>query len=74
MNWQPIESAPKDGRPVWVRGMDFGKPEGLVHTAWATFDSTAGEWSSANKRTFATSGHSKYLKYLTHWAAPTELP
>jgi len=24
MNWQPIETAPKDGSPVWAKGYNYG--------------------------------------------------
>ena len=40
--WQPIETAPKDGRPVWVRGNDWGEDAGPNHYGWAYFDS--GKW------------------------------
>jgi hypothetical protein len=35
MTWQPIESAPKDGRKVWVKRVYEGR---IVKEGWAVFD------------------------------------
>lgn len=40
--WQPIETAPKDGMPVWVRGWDWGKPGTSHHAGFAYWDD--GRW------------------------------
>jgi hypothetical protein len=37
-DWLPIETAPKDGRPVWVRRLYEGR---VVKEGWAVFDSLA---------------------------------
>ena len=40
--WQPIETAPKDGMPVWVRGWDWGKPGTSHHAGFAYWND--GRW------------------------------
>ncbi len=37
-NWKPIDTAPKNGGPVWVRGNNNGKPEHGHHHTWAYWD------------------------------------
>jgi hypothetical protein len=36
INWQPMDTAPKNGMPIWVRGHDHGLPDGDMHCtiAW----------------------------------------
>jgi hypothetical protein len=36
--WQPIETAPRDGRPVWVKGWNWGDKTKGIHCCWAWFD------------------------------------
>jgi hypothetical protein len=36
--WKPIETAPKDGRPVWVKGNNKGDESYGQHYAWAYWD------------------------------------
>ena len=62
--WQPIETAPKDGRPVWVRGNDWGEDAGPNHYGWAYFDSGKWMWPAP----VAEGGEATYL---THWL-PTQ--
>jgi hypothetical protein len=56
--WAPLSSAPHDGRPVWVRGKDWGDPVKPYHCVWAYF--VEGEWRSAEV------GWS-VLHYLVEW-------
>ena len=64
-DWQPIETAPKDGRPVWVRGNDWGEDAGPNHYGWAYFDSGKWMWPAP----VAEGGGE--ATYLTHWL-PTQ--
>ena len=63
--WQPIETAPKDGRPVWVRGNDWGEDAGPNHYGWAYFDSGKWMWPAP----VAEGGEAAYL---THWLQTQE--
>lgn len=58
--WAPIEHAPKDGRPAWVRGFNHGDPVKGVHCTWAYWDGAEGKWYEAG-----TVG--AQLLYLTHY-------
>jgi len=60
VNWRNIASAPTDGRPVWVRGYDYGDNTKAQHYTWAYWNGT--EWRSASHR-----GESSTLLYLTGW-------
>lgn len=59
--WQPIETAPKDGGPVWVRGTNYGDQSKGLHACWGWFDGD--DWRSVD---FSENGQSK-LMYLTGW-------
>ncbi len=59
MEWQDINTAPKDGRPVWVTGWDFGAEDGSRHYCWAYYH--GGEWLEPN------SAGASELTHLTHW-------
>lgn len=56
--WRSIASAPKDGRPVWTRGWDFGKPDTDRHYQWAY-------WDGSNWRAQGSRG--SILNYLEQW-------
>lgn len=45
MIWQPIESAPKDGSPVWARGHNWGNPSNARHYGWVFFCDGAWLWA-----------------------------
>lgn len=60
MEWKSIESAPKDGRPVWVKGNDFGEEKARKHCLWAYWDVNSDVWREA-------SVEASILLYLTHW-------
>lgn len=57
-DWQPIETAPIDGRPVWVRGWDWGTEGGKRHFLWAYFDGA--DWRPAGDE-------DSTLTHLTDW-------
>lgn len=58
MEWQPIGSAPKDGRPVWVKGDNYGNPMEGQHCCWAWWDGHS--WREA--------GHEdSELTFLVSW-------
>ena len=65
--WQPIATAPKDGRPVWVRGNDWGEDAGPNHYGWAYFDSGKWMWPAP----VAEGGEATYL---THWMPLPKAP
>lgn len=57
-NWKPINTAPKDGRPVWVRGNNWGDPSKGQHCHWAYWDGS--NWIAAGV-------DGATLTYLTEW-------
>ena len=61
MTWQPIETAPKDGRPVWVKGDNYGNPMDGQHCCWAWWDGHS--WLSDG----AGADGSSELLYLVSW-------
>jgi len=40
LDWRPIAEAPRDGRPLWVRGNNYGSPKKGRHFCWAHWDGT----------------------------------
>lgn len=69
LNWKPIDTAPKDGRPVWVRGWDWGNENKERHYGWVFWDDRVDEWregfSGENTR-------GSMMQYLTDWLAPVD--
>ena len=63
--WRPIDEAPRDGSPVWVRGWDYGKPDTQRHYGWVYWSGTEWNWEGPDSGNYAT--------YLTDWnaAAPS---
>ncbi len=61
--WQPIETAPKDGTWLKVRGWDFNNPGGRRHYAIAYYD--YGVWNEVG----SVGGQ---LQYLTDWRPLSE--
>lgn len=55
-DWLPISEAPKDGRPVWARGWDWGKPGTTRHYGWVFWTDDGWAWAGpgANIATFLT--------------------
>jgi hypothetical protein len=71
--WQPIETAPKDGRPLWL--CDLNPPFGMLHRGYV------GRWSSRAYQGMNASQWEDMEKrgtLPTHWmplpAPPTEAP
>jgi len=62
MQWQPIETAPKDGSPVWVKGYNFGDAENGEHRCWA--------WWNGNYWCDAVACDPTMMTHLTHWLQP----
>ena len=54
----PIDSAPKDGRPVWVIGWNYGDETRGEHRTWAYW--YGGHWREAGAE------ESKLL-FLVYW-------
>ena len=62
--WRKIETAPKDGTPIWVRGFDFGNPKGQKHYGWVHWDGERWLWAGC------TDG---IASHITHWLPLTAL-
>lgn len=59
MSWQPIDTAPKDGGPVWAKGENYGDSINYGHhCCWAYWDGKY--WRGAEIE-------QPILKYLTEW-------
>lgn len=56
--WQPIRTAPKDGRAVWTRGQNFGKVDTGTHEQIAKWRD--GAWRLVDDYCFR-------LIYLVEW-------
>lgn len=65
VDWQPIETAPKDGSPILAIGNCYGRPDEGVHYAIARWESEWVEGEDDEEQTV--------LKYLTHWK-PLDTP
>lgn len=59
--WQPIATAPTDGRPVWVRGNNFGDELQGWHCCWAWWDGHS--WRAAGDGR----GEDSELLFLVLW-------
>lgn len=58
MPWLPISEAPKDGRPIWTRGNDYGIEANGQHFGWAFWD---------GEKWVADGIDGAILLYLTHY-------
>lgn len=72
MNWQPIESAPKDGTAMLAVGDSYGKPARGRHFAVVA-------WSQSGCAMFEVGDacEADPFQYLTHWMplpSPPEAP
>lgn len=68
MEWKPIETAPKDGSPVWVKGYNYGNKSKGEHRHFAWWDGE--NWIEAASES--------ELSYIVEWmplpAPPITLP
>lgn len=64
MEWQPISTAPTDGRPVWVKGDNWGNPMDGQHRCWAWWDGHS--WRAAG----VGDGEDSELLFLVSWWRP----
>lgn len=58
--WKPIATAPKDGTAFFVKGRDWGNPNGRLHYNYAAW--SEGAWRPVDDE-------SQELAYLTDWLA-----
>lgn len=60
--WQSIETAPKDGRPVWARGYNRGNRSAGMHTGFVYWDGEEWMWG----------GHlsGNHAIYVHEWLPP----
>ena len=66
--WKPIETAPKDGRPVLVCCRWKGESTSLGVVTWVPYDDASGYWIE----NVAGESYSAYaITNATHW---TEVP
>jgi len=65
--WQPIETAPKDGTEFQALGRDWGDPKGRIHAPVAVWDDDKGGFVDA-------SDPDVHLIYLTHWQSLPAAP
>lgn len=63
--WQPMKTAPTDGRPVWVCGQKLGNSGHDWHYCWAHFDGTS--W-------YETGSESSLLQHLICWVERPPAP
>lgn len=64
--WENMETAPRDGRPVWCRGQpNTGAPEWDYRSFWSSCDSPRDPWLDA-----ATGGVSEPDEWFNPEAAP----
>jgi|GEM_PF-5340035 len=61
MEWQPIETAPKDGRPVWAKGNNWGKTDAGEHFCWVYWDGDSWQSQSCSDHGSST------MLYLVAW-------
>lgn len=66
MDWQPIETAPKDKRIV-ARGHDWGRFDNPIHLAEVVWDVETSEWRNAYDPDQA-------MAYLTDWLTSVPTP
>lgn len=65
MEWLPIDSAPKDGRPVWIRFHAWGDKAQPMHATWAW-------WNGDVFEEAGTQG--SWLIYAIEWLPFPETP
>lgn len=71
-NWQPIETAPRDGKDFVGLGRNWGDPDGEYHAHVVHFtenESTEGDWYGRG-----ADGIRVRFAYLTHWMPLPPLP
>jgi hypothetical protein len=66
MEWQPIETAPKDGAEILATGYNYGLMDSGRHRVITKY--LDGEWADASNAFRDTFG------YLTHWMPLPEPP
>lgn len=59
MNWKPIETAPRDGGPIWARGRDWGERNNDTHAGFVWWNGRAWVWAGHISNNLAI--------YVTEW-------
>lgn len=63
--WKPIDTAPKDQRPVWARGHDYGDRDRDLHYGWVYFHPKKKCWWWAD-------ANSVKALHVTEWYSPND--
>ena len=57
--WRPIAEAPRDGTPVWAKGINWGDALRGHHCCWAYWNGE--RWVAG------TPGYESHLEHLVYW-------
>lgn len=48
--WASMATAPRDGRPVWARGFDYGEPNNNAFCGWVYWLYGAWRWAGTERQ------------------------